>query len=135
MSQLITLNLVTPEKNLFELQVKEVTIPAYNGQMQALPLHTPYFTELSIGILEFTDEAGNSKKVAVTGGFAEVLPNKVTVLVRTAELPEDIDAERAMNAKLRAEQRLNSPDDHTDMDRASAALQRAMTRLHLIGKN
>lgn len=134
MSQKIALNLVTPEKNVFEIIVSDVTIPAYNGLMQALPLHTPYFTELSIGILEFHDQLGNVKKVAVTGGFAEVLPDKVTVLVRTAELPDDIDEERAMNAKLRAEKRLNSPDDHTDIERASASLQRAMARLNLIGK-
>lgn len=134
MNPKITLNLVTPEKKVFEIQVSDVTIPAYNGLMQALPLHTPYFTQLSIGVLEFHDEVGHLKKVAVTGGFAEVLPDKVTVLVRTAELPNDIDPERAMDAKLRAEKRLNSRDDHTDFEKASAALQRAMARLNLIGK-
>jgi len=134
MSQTITLNLVTPEKNLFEVQVLEVTIPAYNGLMQALPLHTPYFTQLSTGILEFKDELGRSKKVAVTGGFAEVLPDKVTVLVRTAELPDDVDPERAMNSKLRAEKRINSTDNNVDFERASAALHRAINRLNLIGK-
>ncbi len=134
MAETMHFSLVTPEKSVFEVEVKEVTVPAYEGEMQALPLHTPYFAKLGIGILSFTDITGENKKLAVTGGFVEVLPHKVTMLCRTAELPEEIDAERAMEALKRAKQRLEHPDENTDIDRARAALMRAMARLKLVGK-
>ncbi len=134
MAETMHFSLVTPEKSVFDVEVKEVTIPAINGEMQALPLHTPYFAKLGIGILSFTDITGEKKKVAVTGGFCEVLPHKVNMLCRTAELPEQIDVERAMEALKRAKQRLEHPDEHTDIERARAALMRAMARLHLVGK-
>ncbi len=134
MAETMHFSLVTPEKSVFDVEVKEVTIPAYEGEMQALPLHTPYFAKLGIGILSFTDITGEKKRLAVTGGFVEVLPHKVTMLCRTAELPEEIDADRAMEALNRAKQRLEHPDEHIDLERARAALMRAITRLKLIGK-
>ncbi len=134
MAETMHFSLVTPEKSVFDIEVKEVTIPAYEGEMQALPLHTPYFAKLGIGILSFTDMTGEKKRLAVTGGFVEVLPHKVTMLCRTAELPEEIDADRAMEALNRAKQRLEHPDEHIDLERARAALMRAITRLKLIGK-
>ena len=133
MNESIALSVVTREKSLFDERVSEVTIPAENGEMQALPLHTPYIARLSVGELSFTLDGGLRKIVLVTGGFVEVLPDQVTVLVRTAEFPKEIDATRAEEARKRAEKRLMNPTNDTDLERARAALTRAIARLKLVG--
>jgi len=131
MNERISFSLVTPDRQVVEEFVTSVTIPAANGEMQALPQHTPYVARLGIGILRFTLAGGVEREVCVTGGYVEVLPEQVTVMVRSAELPEEIDPERAKAAMERAEKRLMNPDDDTDMDRARAALARAIERLKL----
>ena len=88
MSESIAFALVSPDRSLFDEQVKEVTIPAENGEMQALPLHTPTIAKLGVGELSCTLAGGTRKRVVVSGGFVEVLPDKVTVLVRTARSEE-----------------------------------------------
>lgn len=135
MSDRIAFSLVTPQRLVVEEIVTSVTIPAENGEMQALPYHTPYVAKLGIGILRFTLASGVERRVVVTGGYVEVLPEQVTVMVRAAELPDEIDPERAKQARERAEKRLLHPDDNTDPDRARAALMRAMARLSLSGKH
>lgn len=129
MSDNIAFALVSPDRSLFDEKVKEVTIPAINGEMQALPLHTPTIAKLGVGELSCTLTSGTRKQVVVSGGFVEVLPDKVTVLVRTAELPEEIDVKRAEDALKRAEQMLSHPDDNTDIGRARQAFARASARL------
>ncbi len=129
MSDTIAFVLVSPDRSLFDEKVKEVTIPVENGEMQALPLHTPTIAKLGVGELSCTLLSGIRKRVVVTGGFVEVLPDKVTVLVRTAELPEEVDTKRAEDALKRAEQMLLHPDEHTDIQRARMAFARASARL------
>ncbi len=135
MSNEITFSLVTPVRQVVEETVTQVTLPAVEGEMQALPEHTPYVAKLTIGVLTYSTGSGVPHELAVTGGFAEVLPDRVTVMVRAAELPHEIDPERAREARLRAEKRLLHPESDTDIDRASAALARALTRLRVAGRS
>ncbi len=129
MSDSIAFSLVSPDRSLFDERVREVTIPAEDGEMQALPLHTPTIAKLGVGELSCTLMTGVRKRVVITGGFVEVLPDKVTVLVRTAELPDEIDTKRAEAALNRAEQMLLHPGDNTDIQRARQAFARASARL------
>ncbi|MCK5879133.1 MAG: ATP synthase F1 subunit epsilon [Holophagae bacterium] len=129
MNNSIAFALVSPDRSLFDEKVKEVTIPAENGEMQALPLHTPTIAKMGIGELSCTLASGIRKRVIVSGGFVEVLSDKVTVLVRTAELPEEIDAKRAEDALKRAEQMMLNPGEETDVQQARRAFARASARL------
>lgn len=131
MSDAMTFSLVTRDRKVLEDRVTSVTIPAWNGELQALPLHTPYLAKLGIGVLTCRLAGGDTRQVVVTGGFVEILPDAVTAMVRTAEFPEEIDAERAKQAKERAEKRLQHPDPDTDVERAAVALARAVARLNV----
>jgi F-type H+-transporting ATPase subunit epsilon len=122
------LEIVTPEKKVVETAAEEVQIPGKNGYLGILPGHAPLITELSVGEITFRENS-TEQRLAVAWGFAEVLPNKVTILAETAERPSEIDVERARKAKERAEQRLTSGDTAVDVARALDALQRAQVRL------
>ena len=122
------LEIVTPEKKVVDTAAEEVQIPGKNGYLGVLPGHAPLITELSVGEITYRENA-TEQKLAVAWGFAEVLPNTVTILAETAERPSEINVERARKAKERAEQRLTSGDTSVDVDRALDALHRAETRL------
>ena len=129
MEHTFQLEIVTPAKQLVkDVQAEEIQIPGANGYLGILPGHAPLITELAVGLITYR-AGGETNTLAVAWGFAEVLPDKVTILAETAERPEDIDAARAQKAKERAEQRLKSNDTDVDYDRAEDALQRAETRL------
>jgi F-type H+-transporting ATPase subunit epsilon len=130
MAETFQLEIVTPEKKVVETQAEEVQIPGKNGYLGILPGHAPLITELAVGEITYRENA-TEQKLAVAWGFAEVLPNKVTILAETAERPAEIDVERARKSKERAEQRLTSGDTNVDVDRALDALQRAETRLEV----
>ena len=135
MPEAIELVIVTPEKQLLRGKVVEVQMPGENGYLGILPEHAPLMTELGIGELSYHDMKGKeSEHVAVVRGFAEVLPDRVTVLAETAERAEEIDVERAKNALARAEKRLASTDPNIDWDRANVALQRALIRIQVATK-
>jgi F-type H+-transporting ATPase subunit epsilon len=122
------LEIVTPEKKVVETAAEEVQIPGKNGYLGILPGHAPLITELSVGEITFRENS-TEQKLAVAWGFAEILPNKVTILAETAERPSEINVERARQAKERAEQRLTSGDTAVDVNRALDALHRAQARL------
>ena len=128
MADTFQLEIVTPEKKVVETAAEEVQIPGKNGYLGVLPGHAPLITELSVGEITYR-EHGAEQRLAVAWGFAEVLPNKVTILAETAERPAEINVDRARKAKERAEQRLASGDTSVDVDRALDALHRAETRL------
>ena len=128
MADTFQLEIVTPEKKVVETAAEEVQIPGKNGYLGILPGHAPLITELSVGEITFRENS-TEQRLAVAWGFAEVLPNKVTILAETAERPSEIDVERARKAKERAEQRLTSGDTAVDVARALDALQRAQVRL------
>jgi F-type H+-transporting ATPase subunit epsilon len=130
MADTFQLEVVTPEKILVKDSAEEMQLPGKNGYLGILPGHAPLITELAIGKMTYRN-GGTTRVLSVAWGFAEVLPDKVTVLAELAELPEDIDVERAREAKERAEKRLASSDTAVDVARAQAALARANCRLQV----
>jgi F-type H+-transporting ATPase subunit epsilon len=122
------LEIVTPEKLVVNEAAEEAQIPGLGGYLGILPGHAPLITELAVGVITYRAQ-GVTKSLSVAWGFAEVLPDKVTMLAETAEHPEEIDVARAQKAKDRAEQLLKSNDPQLDYERAQEALQRAETRL------
>ncbi len=130
--QAIELVIVTPEKQLLRSKAAGVQMPGENGYLGILPGHAPLMTELGIGELSYQEIGGKeSAHVAIVRGFAEVLPDRVTILAETAERAEEIDVQRAKDALARAEKRLASNDPNIDWDRANIALQRALIRVQV----
>jgi F-type H+-transporting ATPase subunit epsilon len=128
----IQLIVVTPERQLLRESVVEVVVPGLDGQLGILPGHAPLMTELGIGELSYRASTSSQPVVlAVISGFAEVLPDRVTVLAETAERAEEIDVARAEEAKTRAEKRLSAGDPNIDWDRAYIALQRSLIRIQV----
>jgi F-type H+-transporting ATPase subunit epsilon len=126
------LEIVTPEKKVVDTAAEEIQIPGKNGYLGVLPGHAPLITELAVGEITFRTNAGaEEQRLAVAWGFAEVLPDKVTILAETVERPSEIDVERARKAKARAEERLTSGDTSVDVERSLNALHKAETRLEV----
>ena len=92
------LEIVTPEKKVVDTAAQEVQIPGKNGYLGILPGHAPLITELAVGEIKIR-EASGEQKLAVAWGFAEVLPDRVTILAESAERPSEINVERARKAK------------------------------------
>jgi F-type H+-transporting ATPase subunit epsilon len=135
MAKNIHLEVVTPEKAVVSEEVQIVASPGALGEFGVLSGHTPFLTALKTGIVRYTDANGKEHYVFVSGGFAEALPDKVTVLAESAERRSDIDIERAKEALARAEKRLAEDRSREDIDfaRARAALERATVRIRLAG--
>jgi F-type H+-transporting ATPase subunit epsilon len=126
----LRLEFVTPERSIVHDDVDEVELPGECGYFGVLPGHTPLLAALQVG--EMWYRKGSDKKFAfIAGGFAEVLPDRVSILARVAERAEDIVIERAEAAKRRAEERLVKPVTDIDYERARVALLRALTRLQI----
>jgi F-type H+-transporting ATPase subunit epsilon len=133
MTDTFKLEIVTPEKKVVDTTAEEIQIPGKNGYLGVLPGHAPLITELAVGEIKYCENS-NELRLAVAWGFAEVLPNKVTILAESAERPAEIDVARAQKAKERAERFLSSGDTSVDVDRALDALHRAETRLEVAAK-
>jgi len=132
----IQLVVVTPERQLLRETVVEVDLPGKEGQLGILPGHAPLMTEIGIGALSYRGKSSSQPVIlAVIQGFAEVLPDRVTVLAETAERAEEIDLARAEAAKARAEKRLASNDSNIDWDRAMVALQKSLIRIEIARKH
>jgi F-type H+-transporting ATPase subunit epsilon len=125
----IDLQIVTPDRMLVQEQVEEVEIPGVDGYFGVLPGHTPLLAALSVGELWYR-KGQDRTYLAIAYGFAEVLPDRVTILAQLAERAEDIDAGRAESARTRAAQRLDQKSD-VDYERARVALAKSMTRLQV----
>jgi len=133
MADTFQLEIVTPEKMVVRDVAEEIQIPGKAGYLGVLPGHAPLISELAVG--EITYRNGNTRhSLAVAWGFAEVLPDKVTILAETAERPGEIDVNRAQASKQRAEANLASSGTEEDFQRVTADLQRAETRLEVAGK-
>jgi len=130
----LQLQVVSPDHRLIDLVVEEAQLPGLEGYLGILPGHAALMTELGIGELSY--RRGKELHYAVViGGFAEVLPDRVTVLGEKAERAEEIDVHRARAAKERAEKRMaTTGDPDMDWNRAAAALKRAMIRLQVAAK-
>jgi len=133
MADTFELEIVTPEKLVVKDAAEEMQIPGKNGYLGILPGHAPLITELSVGQISYRN-GNETHHLCVAWGFAEVLPDKVTILAETAERGEDVDCERARKAKERAQERLSSADPDVDVPRAQNALARAATRLEVAAK-
>ena len=131
----IHLEVVTPEKIVVSEEVQIVASPGSEGEFGVLSGHTPFLTSLKTGIIRYTDASGKEHYVFVSGGFAEALPDKVTILAESAEINIDIDVNRAKEALTRAEKRLAEERSREDIDfaRARASLERATVRIRVAG--
>ena len=129
----LTLEIVTPERSLVSEQVDEVQLPGSEGYFGVLPGHTPLLATLQVGELWY--RAGRETHyLAVAFGFAEVLPDRVTVLAQIAERPADIDVPRAEAAKKRAEERIARPQAAIDFERARIAMMKSLIRLQVAAR-
>ncbi|WML46566.1 F0F1 ATP synthase subunit epsilon [Neobacillus sp. PS3-34] len=125
----IKVSVVTPDGPVYESDVEMVIAKAQSGELGILPGHISMVAPLQIGAVRLKKE-GKTELVAVSGGLLEVRPDQVTILAQAAELATEIDVDRALRAKERAEQRLHTQkQDHVDFRRAELALQRAINRL------
>ncbi|MEZ4527758.1 MAG: F0F1 ATP synthase subunit epsilon [Desulfobacterales bacterium] len=133
MAENIRLEIVTPRKAVVSEDVRMVVAPGTLGEFGVLVGHTPFLTTLRVGTVRYTDSRGAEQRVFVSGGFAEALPEKVTILAESAEKGADIDLERAKSALRRAQQRMEEArsKDNIDYARARAALERALHRIKL----
>ena len=129
----IRLEVVTPENVVVSEEAQMVISPGSLGEFGVLVGHTPFMTTLKTGVIRYTDANGAEQYVFVSGGFAEALPDKVTILAESAEKRNDIDVERAKAAMERAEKRLAEDRSKADIDviRAHVALERAVMRIGL----
>ena len=129
----LDLQIVTPDRLIVHEQVDEVQIPGSEGYFGVLPGHTPLLASLTVG--EMWYRKGQEKTyLALAFGFAEVLPDRVTILARLAEKADEIDVQRAAAARARAEERLAHKSD-VDYERARAALMKALTRLQVASRS
>ncbi len=130
MADQLELEIVTPERLVVKDHADEVQIPGKNGYLGVLPGHAPLITELAVGQITYR-AAGATQHLAVAWGFAEVLPDKVTILAETAERADEIDVARAEQARQKAEAELASGNPDLDYPRILGALRRAETRLQV----
>jgi len=129
----LMLELVTPDRAIARETVDEVQIPGSEGYLGVLPGHTPLLTTLQVGELWFRQ--GDEKYyVLVAFGFAEILPDRVTILAQIAERAEDIDVSRAREAERRSRQRLESTPSNMDVERARISLMKSLIRLQVAAK-
>ena len=133
MADTFQLEIVIPEKMVVRDVAEEMQIPGKDGYLGILPGHAPLITELAVGEITYRKE-NSTHHLAVAWGFAEVLPDKVTILAETAERAEEIDAKRAQEAKQRAESALASSNTEEDFNRTAGDLKRADTRLEVAAK-
>jgi F-type H+-transporting ATPase subunit epsilon len=129
----IRLDIVTAEQLVFSDDVDIVVAPGIDGELAILPSHAPLMTMLQPGELRVR-KGGEETFMAITGGFLEVRPDRVTILADAAERAEDIDAARAEEAKRRAEERLSGKLSGADTARAEAALRRSLVRIRVAEK-
>ena len=131
MAEKIKLEVVTPKGAIVNEDVDIVTAPGFAGEFGVLANHAPFLSTIKIGTLRYKKD-GSEEELMISGGFCEVSDNKITFLVESAERGHEIDVDRALKAKERAEKRLLSAIEHQEKInrvRAEAAMQRALARL------
>lgn len=130
MANSLHLEIITPDHIVVSRQVEYVSVPGYEGEFGILPHHIAYLSALKVGELVYTIDS-KTTAVFISGGFAEVANDKVTILAESAELASDIDVERANQAKTRAQKRLDTKEENLDETRARLALSRAISRIQV----
>ncbi|MBP1759392.1 MAG: synthase, epsilon subunit [Firmicutes bacterium] len=132
MAGTFSLRIVSPEGNVLKEEVEFVVLPGGMGELGILPNHAPLIAGLDVGVIRYTLQ-GTTKRAVVAGGFVEVVDNQAIVLADTAELGEEIDLKRAVEAKERALKRLSNRTNEIDVRRAEFALRRATARISASG--
>lgn len=131
----VLVEVVTPERVVYSGDARIVVAKGVEGDLGILPNHMPLVTPLKIAPVQIKKADDSSDFIAISGGLLEVRKDKITILAQSAELPEDIDVNRAQAAKERAERRLaDSGKDDSDFKRAQLSLQRAVARLQVANK-
>jgi F-type H+-transporting ATPase subunit epsilon len=129
----LALEIVTPERSILHDKVDEVEIPGSDGYFGVLPGHAPLLASLQVGQLWYR-KGGETSYLSVAFGFAEVLPDRVTILARIAERAEEIDIDRAQKERQRAEDELARRAADVDLERARISLLKALTRLRVANR-
>jgi F-type H+-transporting ATPase subunit epsilon len=129
----LQLQIVSADRSLVNEQVDEVQIPGADGYLGILPGHTPLLTTLEVGTLWYR-QGSEKHYLVIAFGFAEVQPDRVTILAQIAEKADEIDLGRAESAKKRAEERLSKPTTDMDFERARIAMLKALVRLQVASR-
>lgn len=133
MAGTFTLQVVKPERTVFDAEVISVVVPGTDGYFGVMAHHAAMLAEVGTGCVRISLPDGSEEALAVSGGFMRVLRDSATILADSAERAADIDVDRARRAADRARERLQSHDASVDVSRAEAALGRAINRLHVAG--
>lgn len=133
MADSFQLEIVTPEKLVVRDTAEEVDIPGRNGYVGILPGHAPLITELGAGAITYRS-GGRSHRFSMAWGFAEVLPDRVTILAETVERADEVDVPRAKESLAKAEESLTSAQTEEDFSKFLGKIQRAQARLDVAQK-
>ena len=129
----LLVEIVTPAGGVvYSREASHLRLPGEEGHFGLLPGHTELLATLGIGIAEVDEIGGERRRLSMAGGFVQVQKDRVQILAEAAELPDQVDRERAESAKARARKRLDHPKSGVDADRARLALMRALNRLSLL---
>ena len=131
MAEKFKLSIITPDTSFYEGEAEFLEFTSTEGQMGVYAQHIPLTTILEPCVMTIHND-GEKKKAAILGGFIEILKEKVTVLAEDAQLPVDIDLDRAEAAYERAKERLAAKQEGIDLKRAEASLKRAVARIETI---
>lgn len=129
----LRLKIIAPERIFFDDDVNMVELNTTEGEIGILPEHIPLTTIIAPGVLTITTDEGR-KEAALMDGFIEVQKKSVTILAEACEWPDEIDANRAEEARIRAERRIKSGDSDINLARAELALRKSLIRINLVGK-
>ena len=130
MADLFKLHVITPERRFYDGEASMVELTTTEGDIGVYRNHIPLTAIVAPGVLKIHEE-GEVKEAALISGFIEILPERLTIMAEVAEWPDEIDANRAEEARIRAERRLKEESGEIDTMRAELALRRALVRLSL----
>ena len=130
MADLFKLHVITPERRFYDGEASMVELSTTEGDIGVFRNHIPLTAIVAPGVLKIHEE-GEVKEAALISGFIEILPERITIMAEVAEWPDEIDANRAEEARIRAERRLKEESGEIDTMRAELALRRALVRLSL----
>ena len=130
--KVMELEIMCPDRSFYKGNVAMVEFNTVEGYVGIYPDHIPLATVLATGVMTIHLEDGTTKQAALHEGFAKITQDKVMILAEVAEWPEEIDINRANEAKIRAERRLDGNESGMDIQRAEIALKKALTRISLL---
>ena len=128
---LFDLKIITPDRVFYSGKASFLELNTVEGEIGIYKNHIPMTTVLEPGIATITEEGGNKKEAALHTGFMEILGDRITILAEIAEWPDEIDRNRAQEAKIRAERRLQNDQSNINITRAELALHKALVRIEL----